>query len=116
VKNETIFQNGRERVIVDREIYDDLVDARDHAHVMRDIAAGRPTLTAEEVEDYLAAQTPVAFWRKRAGKTQSALATEIGVSQPFLAQIETGKRAGTVGVLYRLAKALGVRIEDLVAE
>jgi DNA-binding XRE family transcriptional regulator len=116
MKLETIIQNGQERVILDRKTYDDLIEIRDHAQAMRDIAAGRPTLTADEIEDYLAAQTPVVFWRKRRGKTQAALASEVGVSQPFLAQIETGKRAGTVSVLFRLAKALGVRIEDLVSE
>jgi DNA-binding XRE family transcriptional regulator len=113
---EIIIQNGRERVILDRRAYDDLIDARDHALAMRDIAAGRPTLTAEEIDAYLAAPTPAAYWRKRSGKTQAALSAEVGVSQPFMAQIESGKRAGTVGVLYRMAKALGVHIEDLLAQ
>jgi DNA-binding XRE family transcriptional regulator len=113
---ETVFHDGRECVIVDRRAYEDLLDARDHAHVMRDIATGRPTLSPEELTAYLAAHTPVAYWRKRSGKTQMAIAAEIGVSQPFLAQIEAGKRAGTIGVLSRLAKALGVRIEDLIVE
>jgi len=62
----------------------------------------------------LAAPTPFAFWRKRSGKTQANLAAEAGVSQPFLAQIEAGKRRGTVAVLARIARALGVRIDDLV--
>jgi transcriptional regulator with XRE-family HTH domain len=58
--------------------------------------------------------TPLAYWRQRAGKTQAALAEQIGVSQPFLAQIEGGQRQGTVKVLARFAKAVGVRIEDLI--
>ncbi len=64
--------------------------------------------------DYLAAPAPFAFWRKRSGKTQASLAAEAGVSQPFLAQIEAGKRRGAVAVLARIARALGVRIDDLV--
>jgi transcriptional regulator with XRE-family HTH domain len=47
-------------------------------------------------------------------KTQASLAAEAGVSQPFLAQIEAGKRRGTVAILARIARALGVRIDDLV--
>jgi DNA-binding XRE family transcriptional regulator len=109
-----IIHDGRERVVMDKSDYEDLIDARDHAAAMRDIAAGAPTLTRAELDAYLAAPTPLAFWRQRAGKTQATLADEIGVSQPFLAQIEGGQRQGTVGVLARLAKALRVRIEDLI--
>jgi predicted transcriptional regulator len=67
-----------------------------------------------EMDAYLAAPTPLAFWRKRSGKTQVALAAEVGVSQPFMAQLEAGTRDGTIGVLSRIARALGLRIEDLV--
>jgi DNA-binding XRE family transcriptional regulator len=109
-----IVQDGRERVVMDKTDYVDLIDSRDHAIAMRDISAGAPTLTQAELDAYLAAPTPLAFWRQRAGKTQSALAEQVGVSQPFLAQIEGGQRQGTVRVLARLAKAVGVRIEDLI--
>jgi len=109
-----IIQDGRERVVLDRSDYEDLIDSRDAAIAMREIAAGAPTIPAAEMDTYLAAPTPLAFWRQRVGKTQTALAEEIGVSQPFLAQIEGGQRQGTVRVLARLAKALGVRIEDLI--
>jgi DNA-binding XRE family transcriptional regulator len=111
---EIILQDGRERVILDRVEYEDLVDARDHAIAMRDIAGGAVPLSSEEMTAYLASPTALSFWRKRAGKTQADLAAEAGVSQPFLAQIEAGKRRGTVSVLARIAQALGVRIDDLV--
>jgi DNA-binding XRE family transcriptional regulator len=113
---ETLIQDGRERVIMDRSDYEDLVDARDHLAAMRRIADGAPTISHAEMPAYLAARTPLAFWRARGGKTQAALAAEVGVSQPFLAQIEAGTRDGTVGVLSRIARALGVRIDDLVAD
>jgi DNA-binding XRE family transcriptional regulator len=111
---EFIVQDGRERVVLDRSDYDDLIDSLDAAIAMREIAAGAPTIPAAEMDAYLAAPTPLAFWRQRAGKTQAGLAEEVGVSQPFLAQIEGGRRQGTVRVLARLAKAVGVRIEDLL--
>ncbi len=113
---ELITAAGHERVVLDRTEYEDLVDARDHALAMQDIAAGAPALSEAELDEYLAAATPLAYWRKRSGKTQAALAAEAGVSQPFLAQIETGKREGSVGVLAKIARALRVRIEDLVAD
>jgi DNA-binding XRE family transcriptional regulator len=113
---ETISQDGRERIVMDRGDYDELVDAKDHAIAMRDIANGAETLTSAEMDDYLAAVTPLAFWRRRAGKTQAELAAETGVSQPFLAQLENGKRQGGLNVVVRLARALRVRVEDLVPD
>ncbi len=113
---ETITQDGRARVIMDRDDYEALIDARDHAVAMRDKANGERGLTPAELDEYLAAPTPLAFWRKRAGKTQAVLAAEVGISQPFLAQIETGEREGAVGVLARIARALGVRLDDLVED
>ena len=112
---ELITQDGRERIVMDRRDYQDLVDARDHAASMQDISNGHPPLTSAEMDEYLALPTPLAFWRRRAQKTQSALAIEVGVSQAFLAQIEGGKREASVSVLVRIAQALGVRLDDLVA-
>jgi DNA-binding XRE family transcriptional regulator len=108
--------DGMERVSMPMSDYQDLVDARDHAIAMRDVAAGAPLLTESELDAYLASPSPLAFWRKRAGLTQSALAQKAGITQAFLAQIESGDRDGTVGVLKRISQALGVKIEDLIAD
>lgn len=106
-----------ETVTLPRQEYEDLVDARDHAVAMRDVAIGAmEVLTEEELDAYLAAPSPLAFWRGRRGLTQAALAAEAGVSQPYLAQIEAGKRTGDVRLYARLARILRVRMEDLVAE
>lgn len=104
-------------VTLSRQEYEDLLDARDHALAMRDVATGAmETLTEEELDAYLAAPSPLAFWRQRRGLTQAALAAEAGVTQPYLAQIEAGKRIGDVRLYARLARILRVRMEDLVAE
>jgi DNA-binding XRE family transcriptional regulator len=95
--------------------WQDLIDARDHAVAMREVAAGvMETLSEDELDAYLATLTPLAFWRRRRGLTQAALAAVVGASQPFLAQIETGRREGGVHLYARLAEALKVRIEDLL--
>jgi hypothetical protein len=41
-------------------------------------------LTSAEADELLAAKTPLAFWRKKRGLTQIALAQETGVAQGFL--------------------------------
>lgn len=64
------------------------------------------TLTWERVRE----------WRKRRGLTQSQLSTISGVSQATISVIEKGKQAPTAETLYRLARALDVRMEWLVRE
>ena len=46
--------------------------------------------------------------------TQAALAAEVGIKQPSLAQAETGRRGLSVTTYAKLAKVLRVRIEDLL--
>jgi DNA-binding XRE family transcriptional regulator len=95
--------------------YQELVDARDHAMAMRDVATGAMTvLTQDEALAYLEAPSPIAFWRRHRGLSQMSLAGRVGVSQPYLAQIETGRRKGDVHLYAKLAQTLSVNIEDLI--
>ena len=103
-------------VILRRADYEDLIDARDHAQAMRDVATGAmETLSDAELDAYLAAQSPLAFWRKHRGLTQTAMAAATGITQPYLAQIEGGSRGGDVALFAKFARTLRVRIEDLVS-
>ena len=104
-------------ITIPRTEYQDLIDARDAAIAMRDVAGGvMPVLSEAELDAYLAAPTPLAFWRKQRGLTQAALAAQLEISQPYLAQIEGGHRGGDVVLYSKIAAALKVRIEDLVPE
>jgi DNA-binding XRE family transcriptional regulator len=113
----SISPSGERLVTMTAEAYQDLIDALDAAIAMREIAAGAmPTVGEADVAAYLAAASPLAFWRKHRGMTQVALSQAAGISQPYLAQLENGRREATVTVYARLAKLLGVRIDDLVVE
>lgn len=68
-------------------------------------------LSEADAEALVAAPSPRAFWRKRRGVTQSALAGAAGISQSDLADLERGRRRGDPALF---ARALGVRMEDLV--
>ena len=103
-------------ITITKQAYEDLIDARDHAIAMRDIAAGAPVLNEAETLAYLEAVTPLAFWRNHRGMNQATLAAAVGISQPYLAQMETGRRVGTIGHYAGLARALHVRIEDLLSD
>ena len=106
---------GEEMVLISREDYEDLIDASDHAAAMRDIAAGRMgTLTDAELGQYLAAPTPLAFWRQRRGLSEAAAAAAVGVSEAEYAAIESGAAQAELSSYARLARVMKVRIDDLV--
>jgi len=52
--------------------------------------------------------------RKREKLTQAALAKKVGVHQVTIARLETGVRRPSADLLQRLAKALRVKMEDLL--
>jgi DNA-binding XRE family transcriptional regulator len=112
---------GDEIVILSRAEYESLLASRDEDEADAATARARlsegagDTLTSAEVDALLAAPTPLAFWRKKRGLTQQKLATAAGVGQGFLSEIEAGKKTGDVGTLKRIAEALALRLDDLVA-
>jgi DNA-binding XRE family transcriptional regulator len=115
---------GEELVLLSRADFDALQEALENSRdaikatkTMAALAGGaQEMLTAEEIEAALAAPTPLAFWRAKRGVTQKALATAIGASQSYIADLETGRRRGDPALFLRLAKALRLRMEDLVED
>ena len=67
------------------DAYQALIDARDHAIAMRGVTSGTmPTIPDGAMDDYLAAPTPLAFWRKHRGFTHAVLAKNLDVLQVYL--------------------------------
>jgi transcriptional regulator with XRE-family HTH domain len=54
--------------------------------------------------------------RLAAGMTQEQLALESGVQRNFISLIETGQNQPTITTISKLARALGLRASELVAE
>lgn len=106
---------GEELVVMTREEFDTLQDVAVAAKRSRELAAGdEELLTADEVKALVKAPTPLAFWRKKRRLTQTSLASDLGVSQNFLSDVERGKAVGDVVLYANLARCLGISIEDLV--
>jgi DNA-binding XRE family transcriptional regulator len=104
-------------ITISRAEYQDLIDARDAAIAMRDVATGAmETFSDAEADAYLAAPSALAFWRKRRGMTQAALAAAAGITQPYLGQIERGQRNADVKLYVAFARALGARIDDIAPD
>lgn len=69
--------------------------------------------TGAEAAALLDGSSPVRVWRKKRGMTQRSLAAAAEVSASYLAEIETGKKPGSVDAVRRLARTLGVPMEWL---
>lgn len=54
--------------------------------------------------------------RRAAGMTQEQLGLEAGVQRNFISLIETGQNQPTIVTVARLARALGMKASELVAE
>ncbi len=87
------------------------VEAYDRARAADD-GVRYPAAVAVAIADGV---SPLKAWREHKGLTLQALADAAGVSKPFVSQIEGGKRAGSAATLKRLADALGVPVDALVA-
>jgi DNA-binding XRE family transcriptional regulator len=113
---------GEEMVLLSVDEYERLIEAaedlRDSEIAERSrsaIEAGEEKLlTADETKEFLAAKTPLAFWRKKRGLTQAALAKSAGLPQGFVSEIESGHKPGAASTLKKLAGVLRIKIDDLV--
>ncbi len=114
--------SGERLAVLPEREYEALVavaeDAADHAAVAEfraRLAAGEEEMIPSEIVDrLLAGENPVRVWRSHRGLTVTELADKAGVAQPYLSQIETGKRDGTIETMRRIAAALGLTLDDLV--
>jgi DNA-binding XRE family transcriptional regulator len=113
---------GERLVVMPEADYEALVEAAEDAADIaaveafrRRLAAGEEELIpAEMVMRMVAGESPVRVWREHRGLTMAALAERAGIAQPYLSQIETGKRDGTAQTMKKLALALDVTVDDLI--
>jgi len=100
-----------------QRLAEEVADIRAADAAMRALEAGEEALIPAAVADALLDGTPpLRAWRKYRGYTQRELAQMAGVSQGAIAQIESGRRRGSIRLLTRLARALDIEIADLLME
>ncbi len=115
--------NGEEMVVLSQVDYEELVEA---AEMLEDIAAydrfqerlargEEEFIPAEFVNRMIDGESPVRVWRDFRGLSAKELAASAGISATYLSEIEARKKAGSVSVLKKLARALKVELDDLVA-
>ncbi|WP_117193896.1 helix-turn-helix domain-containing protein [Rhizobium terrae] len=109
--------NGETLVVLPLREYENLLDKADIAaadKVKADIAAGRDELVPSEVVDQLlAGENPVKVWRNHRGLTARDLAAKAEISAPYLSEIESGKKEGSLSVMKKIAQVLDLDLDDL---
>ena len=90
-------------------------DAEDISALIKAAKHDEERLPHEFVMELVNADHPLPVWRKYRGFSQQKLAEISGVTQAYIAQIETGKKEGCVKTLKKLAVALAISLDDLVA-
>jgi DNA-binding Xre family transcriptional regulator len=93
---------------------EDAVDAAQIREAEARVAAGADEYVPIALTKRLiAGEVPVRVWRDHRGLSARALADRAGISAAYLSQIETGKKPGSFDAMAKLARALGVDMEDL---
>ena len=89
-------------------------------HEYRMMAGQTAATQSEELPDEILDQLfakqdhPVKILREYRGFTQQELANDAGLSRPYLTEIETGKKAGSVKALRAISEALDVDASFLI--
>ncbi|KRA83123.1 helix-turn-helix transcriptional regulator [Altererythrobacter sp. Root672] len=108
-------------VTIDRAEYDRLIEAaeeldelRAYDRAMQRIESGEDELIPAAFADRLfAGENPVRVYRGLRGLTQMRLAEVSGVNRVQIADIEAGRRSGSIATLAKLANALDTSLDDL---
>ncbi len=81
-----------------------------------DAAGGSNTNIPQDILDrlYTKQESPIKILRKHRGLTQADLARDAGLSRPYLTEIETGRKDGSVSAIKAIAASLGVSTGLLV--
>lgn len=97
------------------ERIEDVQDMADSRAVMAKIASGEEeAIPVEMVERLLDGEAPIKVWREYRGLKARELAERADVATAYLSEIENGKKPGSAEALSRIARVLGVDIEDLL--
>lgn len=105
------------RVEYDRllAIAEDMADNAAFDRVVARLASGEeeavPAAFANRIID---GESPLRVYREYRGLTQVALAEASGVNRVQIADIEAGRKSGSVETVRKLAAALNVAVDDLV--
>jgi DNA-binding XRE family transcriptional regulator len=96
------------------EAAEDAADARAADEIKRRLATGEEELIPAEIVDRMIdGENRLRVWREYRGMSARQLAEATGLAAPYISQLETGKREGTIVTFKKIAAALRVDIDDI---
>jgi DNA-binding XRE family transcriptional regulator len=112
-----------EWAVVPYDTYLQLVEKAEMLHDIQDYDSAKAALErgddelipSEVVYAILDGENAIKVWREFREMSQQELAEKAGISVPYLSQLETNKRRGSLEVLSSIAKALNVSLENIVS-
>ncbi|WP_084546830.1 helix-turn-helix domain-containing protein [Glycomyces arizonensis] len=73
------------------------------------------TLSIPDVSDDIEnTQKSIKFYRERRGWSRAELGSRVGVTAVMISKLETGGSHGSVALLYRISKVLGMGVDALM--
>jgi DNA-binding XRE family transcriptional regulator len=69
---------------------------------------------SEVAKRLVSGDNPIRVFRDFRGLTQEQLARSAKIARPYLAEIESGRKEGSVAVLKAIAKVLKLQLADIV--
>lgn len=110
-----------EMVTITRDEYDrlraaaeDLADLQAHDRAAAALTSGQDKLIpADYANRLLNGESALRVYRDLRGLTQASLAKQAGVNRVTVAEIETGRKQGSVATLRALATSLGISLDDI---
>jgi DNA-binding XRE family transcriptional regulator len=114
--------NKPEWAVVPYEIYLQLIEKAEMLHELQDYDSAKAALERGDDElvpgkviyAILDGENAIKVWREYRGLSQQETAEKAGISVPYLSQLESSKRKGSLDVLTAIAKVLQVSLENLV--
>jgi DNA-binding XRE family transcriptional regulator len=92
-----------------------LQDIQDYDSAKAALERGEHELIPSEVVyAILDGANAIKVWREYRGMSQQEVAESAGISVPYLSQLETNKRRGSLEVLSAIAKVLKVSIDNVL--
>jgi DNA-binding XRE family transcriptional regulator len=114
--------NKPEWAVVPYETYLQLVEKAEMLQDVQDYDSAKAALEhgddelvpSEVVYAILDGENPIKVWREYRFLSQHEAAEKAGISVPYLSQLETNKRKGSLDVLTAIAKVLNVSLENIL--
>jgi DNA-binding XRE family transcriptional regulator len=117
MKTEIIEKKGRRFAVVPLKDFEQL---KHDAEMLDDIRAYDAAKTRKEeafpsdvAERLVAGENPIRVFRDYRGLTQEQLAKAAKIARPYLAEIEAGRKEGSISVLRAIAAALKLDLDDI---